>query len=47
MVETARVVGVPVVYTQTQNDAEHDNGPILARRQRVRLGGAKYTIPGT
>ena len=47
MVETARVVGVPVVYTQTQNDAEHDNGPILARRQRVGLGGAKYTIPGT
>ena len=47
MVETARVIGVPVVYTQTQNDAEHDNGPILARRQRVGLGGAKYTIPGT
>jgi ureidoacrylate peracid hydrolase len=47
IVEAARVIGVPVVYTQTQNDAEHDNGPILARRQRVGLGGAKYTIPGT
>jgi len=47
IVEAARLIGVPVVYTQTQNDAEHDNGPILARRQRVGLGGAKYTIPGT
>lgn len=47
MVESARTMGVPVIYTQTQNDAEHDNGPILARRQRVGLGGAKYTIPGT
>ena len=47
IVKAARSIGVPVVYTQTQNDAEHDNGPILARRQRVGLGGAKYTIPGT
>lgn len=47
MVEAARAIGVPVVYTQAQTDAEHDNGPILARRQRVGLGGAKYTIPGT
>lgn len=47
MVESARAVGVPVVYTQTQNDEEHDNGPILARRRRVGLGGAKYTIPGS
>jgi len=47
MVEAARSIGVPVVYTQTQTDTEHDNGPILSRRQRVGLGGAKYTIPGT
>lgn len=47
IVEAARLIGVAVVYTQTQNDAEHDNGPILARRQRVGLGGAKYTIPRT
>lgn len=47
MVEAARAAGVPVVYTQTQNDTEHDNGPILTRRQRVGLGSAKYTIPGT
>jgi ureidoacrylate peracid hydrolase len=47
MVETARAIGAPVIYTQAQTDAEHDNGPILARRQRVGLGGAKYTIPGT
>jgi ureidoacrylate peracid hydrolase len=47
MVQAARSIGVPVVYTQTQTDAEHDNGPILSRRQRVGLGGAKYTIPGT
>ena len=47
MLEAARAIGVPVVYTQTQNDAEHDNGPTLARRQRVGLGGAKYTIPET
>src|SRR3989304_8195663 len=40
-------IGLPVVYTQAQTDAEHDNGPILARRQRVGLGGAKYTIPGS
>jgi ureidoacrylate peracid hydrolase len=46
-VEAARAIDVPVVYTQAQTDAEHDNGPILARRQRVGLGGAKYTIPGT
>ena len=46
MVEAARSIGVPVVYTQTQTDTEHDNGPILSRRQRVGLGGAKYTIPG-
>jgi len=47
MIESARSLGVPVVYTQTQNDADHDNGPIFARRKRVGLGGAKYTIPGT
>ncbi len=47
MVEAARSIGVPVVYTQAQTDAEHDNGPILSRRQRVGLGGAKYTIPRT
>ena len=47
MVEATRAAGVPVVYTQTQNDNEHDNGPILARRQRVGLGSAKYTVPGT
>jgi len=47
MVEAARAAGVPVVYTQTQNDTEHDNGAILARRKRVGLGSAKYTVPGT
>jgi len=47
MVEAARAIGVSVVYTQAQTDAEHDNGPILSRRQRVGLGGAKYTIPKT
>lgn len=47
MVEAARAAGVPVVYTQTSNDEEHDNGPILARRARVGLANAKYTVPGT
>jgi len=31
MVEAARSIGVPVVYTQAQTDAEPDNGPILSR----------------
>jgi ureidoacrylate peracid hydrolase len=47
MVEAARAAGVPVIYTQTSNDTEHDNGPILARRARVGLANAKYTVPGT
>lgn len=47
MVEAARAAGTPVVYTQTSNDEEHDNGPILARRARVGLANARYTVPGT
>jgi ureidoacrylate peracid hydrolase len=47
VLEAARRIGVPVVYTQAQNDADHDTGPIFARRARVGLKDAQYTIPGT
>jgi ureidoacrylate peracid hydrolase len=47
MVEEARRIGVPVVYTQSQTDEAHDTGPIFSRRARVGLKDAKYTRPDT
>jgi ureidoacrylate peracid hydrolase len=47
MVEEARRIGVPVVFTQSQTDAEHDTGPIFSRRARVGLKDATYTRPDT